>query len=764
MTGIRHAWMRLGIVATLILVPAAALAQTFTLSRASINFGLQTLGTPSAPVVVNLRNGSNTPLTFTTSAGADFQVTNACGGTVSPRTTCAIQVTFTPVALGERTGTLTVTDTTQPANTQLVSLRGTGVSGTIQVAPTAVTFPATLQGATATAITVRLTNDRATPLNQISLVTSGPFSATGCATSVGAGGGCNIQVRFAPQAAHVGVVTGTLSVSAPAAPNTLTVSLSGTGVPRVLLSSASLDFGNAAVGSTSAPLVLTVRNNQTGQFAFASTPVSFTGPGAADFLRTATTCGTRLAAGATCMMSVAFRPGIGGVRSATLAINTNVFGSPHTIPVTGRGTAPLTVTPASIDFGNGNVGLASPVRLVTIRNNQVAAAPIVSIVANGDFARQAAGTTCGATLAAGATCAVAVTMTPTAGSPRTGSLIITSQTSESPNVVLLSGYGTNAVTASVGSLTFPTQAVNTTSPPQQVVLTNHQSVPASPNTQIAGDFAAVNACGASIPPQSTCAVSVTFTPLAAGSRSGTVTFASPGGPNLLVSLSGVGAQSEPPASVATVTPGAGTIGTAVLGVVITGNGFTHFSSSSTVDFGAGITASNLRNVSAGSLTVNLAIAAGAVPGARTVTVSTPYQGGTETASRAVGFVVSASDERSISSVVPDTGAQGQTLTVQIVGSGTHFEQGVDHRDVRRRRGREQPDRRRSDARERERYCQPDGSARLARGAARDRRRVRDVHASRVRGTRVQGGRPARPHSRPYRRQLARKAARRSPSQ
>src|SRR6185312_1033246 len=82
------------------------------------------------------------------------------------------------------------------------------------------------------------------------------------------------------------------------------------------------------------------------------------------------------------------------------------------------------------------------------------------------------------------------------------------------------------------------------------------------------------------------------------------------------------------------------------------------------------------NVSDGSLTVDLAIAPGAVPGARTVTVSTPYQSGTETASLVAGFVVSGSDQRSLASVVPNTGAQGQTLTVQLVAVGTHFQQGV----------------------------------------------------------------------------------------
>ncbi len=666
-----HRALRLIAAAAALLVPAPASAATFTVSPPSIDFHFQTLATTSDPVAVTVKNKGTTVLTVAASTTGDFQATNTCPARLNPNANCIINVTFAPTALGDRSGTLTISDTA--SNTIAVPLRGTGVSGTIQVSPTSVTFGSVLQGANDTA-TVMLINDRMTPA-QVSLATTNPYSANGCGSPLGPGKTCNITVRFAPGATDVGTVGSTLTITAPDAP-ALLVPLTGTATQRVLLSPTALDFGSAAVASTTAAQVVTVRNNQTGGLTFAATPITFTGPAATDFVRTATTCPTKLAAGATCTISVAFRPTIGGTRSATLNVNTNAFGSPHTVALTGVGTPPLTITPSSIDFGNSAVGVATAPRSVSIRNNQSIAAPIVSIVANGDFTRQAAGTTCGASIAAGASCTVALTMTPTVGGPRTGSLVITSQTSDSPNTVLLSGYGTNAVTVSVPSLTFPSQAVNTTSAPQQILLTNHQSVPSALNTQIVGDFAATNSCGGTIPALATCVVSVTFTPLATGNRSGAITFASPGSADLQVLLSGVGAQAEPPAAVATVSPGTGTLGTSVLGVVVTGNGFTHFSLSSTVSFGAGITVSNLRSASTGSLTVDLAIAPGAVPGARTVTVSTPYQNGTETASLVSGFVVSASDTRSIASVVPDTGAQGQTLTVQIVGVGTHFQQGV----------------------------------------------------------------------------------------
>ena len=144
-----------------------------------------------------------------------------------------------------------------------------------------------------------------------------------------------------------------------------------------------------------------------------------------------------------------------------------------------------------------------------------------------------------------------------------------------------------------------------------------------------------------------------------------------------VALSGTGTNTNPAAAIATIAPGAGTRGTSVPNVVVTGNGYPHFAANSAVNFGAGITVSNLRNVSANSLTVDLAIAAAATTGGRTVTVTTPLAGGgTEVASSAASaFVVSGSGGGAIS-IAPAAGIQGQAVNVAIVGIGTDFQNGV----------------------------------------------------------------------------------------
>ncbi len=102
------------------------------------------------------------------------------------------------------------------------------------------------------------------------------------------------------------------------------------------------------------------------------------------------------------------------------------------------------------------------------------------------------------------------------------------------------------VSLSSTALTFPAQEVGTTSSAQKVTLSNSGSATLSIYSITAsGDFAQTNNCGSSLTQGTTCSISVTFTPTAAGLRSGTLTttdnaFNSP----QTVSLTGTGTAPE----------------------------------------------------------------------------------------------------------------------------------------------------------------------------------------------------------------------------
>jgi len=75
---------------------------------------------------------------------------------------------------------------------------------------------------------------------------------------------------------------------------------------------------------------------------------------------------------------------------------------------------------------------------------------ITSMSTSGDFAET---TSCGTTLTAGSSCAVAVTFVPTVTGVRTGALTIVDDAAGSPHTVNLTGTGQSAPTTSIGTPT-----------------------------------------------------------------------------------------------------------------------------------------------------------------------------------------------------------------------------------------------------------------------------------------------------------------------
>ena len=80
------------------------------------------------------------------------------------------------------------------------------------------------------------------------------------------------------------------------------------------------------------------------------------------------------------------------------------------------------------------------------------------------------------------------------------------------------------LTLAPATVTFPTQAVGTTSLPVTVVLSDYtNSNPVLNTIAISGDFAQTNTCGQGVPVGGQCYISITFTPTAAGVRTGSLT-------------------------------------------------------------------------------------------------------------------------------------------------------------------------------------------------------------------------------------------------
>jgi uncharacterized protein (TIGR03437 family) len=191
------------------------------------------------------------------------------------------------------------------------------------------------------------------------------------------------------------------------------------------------------------------------------------------------------------------------------------------------GPATASLSARNLEFPSRPIGESSAVQPLTIRNEGPAPFQIGSVVVQGDFSYT---TTCpaGGGLAAAETCIVAVTFTPTNRGSRSGSLVITSNASNSPWTIVLSGTAVGAVaTLSTATVAFPNQTVNQDSAPASVTLSNTGDYPLTVvGISTSAEFSQTNTCSGTIAPSGSCSIAVTFRPIASGTRTGTLTIRS----------------------------------------------------------------------------------------------------------------------------------------------------------------------------------------------------------------------------------------------
>ena len=289
--------------------------------------------------------------------------------------------------------------------------------------------------------------------------------------------------------------------------------------PAITLSVSNLTFAAQAVATQSSSQTVTVTSS-------GNAPVTFTTPViTGDFVETDNCAGQTLAAGATCTINISFAPTKTGTRSGQLTVYANIPGGQATVALTGTGTAAAAVilTPLTLSFPATLVNQTAALQIITVANTGGNPATLSTPTITGDF--KIAANTCGATLAPQTACSISISFTPTASGARNGALTITD--SAGTQTAQLSGTGDAPATDTLtsASLTFPQQAIGTTSAAQQLMLTNNGDVALTliSASVSAGDFTATNSCGPSLNPHSTCAISVAFVPTAVGTRTAIIT-------------------------------------------------------------------------------------------------------------------------------------------------------------------------------------------------------------------------------------------------
>ena len=454
----------------------------------------------------------------------------------------------------------------------------TGVTAT----PSALSFGAVATGSTSAPQTVTVSNPTGSAASVSSISISGDFTQSNtCGSSIPANGSCTVSVTFGPTA--TGTRSGTLTVNAGGVTNT--VALSGTGTapgPVLTANPASLTFPRTVVGSSATAQAVTITN--TGTTTASVSGVSVTG----DFSQTGT-CSS-IPVNGSCTLTVTFTPTASGTHTGTLTVTSTANNSPTTVALSGS------AVDASTNLAAGQPASASSSNGPYVPANLTDAdASTYWESANGAFPQWAQvdlgqtwsvgklvlklppstawnartetlsvqGSTDGTTFStivgsAGYTFdpsanADTVTIPLPATTARYVRVAITANTgwpagqlSDFEVFPAASGGGTGPVlSVTPSSLAFGNQTVGSTSSAQTVTVRNTGGAVASGVSVAAtGDFAESNGCGSSIAAGASCTVSVTFTPNAAGTRSGTLSVASSAaGSPVTVALSGTGVTS-----------------------------------------------------------------------------------------------------------------------------------------------------------------------------------------------------------------------------
>jgi hypothetical protein len=280
---------------------------------------------------------------------------------------------------------------------------------------------------------VYLTNLGTTTVKLTAKTTNNPdfiVSSSNCGGSIPAGQKCQVNMAFKPSIIGEETATLTLTDTYPGSPQLVT--LTGTG-SALSLSATSLTFiGNISDGKNSL-MKLTVKNISTSAVNFTSIAV------VGNYSQT-NTCGTSLAAGASCAVTVTFSP-IGsesGFEYGNLILTDSDPASPQTVWLKGTATQ-VSMAPNGLSFPATAVGTTSAPLKMNFQNLGNATVNLGTMTVTGPFTISS--TTCSTTVGPLGKCSISVTFSPTQTGTAAGNVTIIDSDNLSPQVPKLTGTG-----------------------------------------------------------------------------------------------------------------------------------------------------------------------------------------------------------------------------------------------------------------------------------------------------------------------------------
>lgn len=410
-------------------------------STSTVAFGSTTVATTAATQLVQITNtggarSGELQRAVTGTHASDFTLLNSgqttCGTTLAAGASCTLALTFTPSAAGARSAKLLVGAT--PGGELLVTLGGTGLAlpptpAKLSLAPSSDVTTASADLGTITAFPLSNTTHAFTVYNRgeqatgpLTITPAGGFSQTNDCPSGGLAGGASCTVTASPQGVGTEDLSGSVQVTdSGSAGSSVTVNITALlRVPASLsLTLATTDFDTSYTTAQSSETRDVTLTNTGGATATGLAISIARLPAVTGYAIDSTTCGSSLAGGASCTITVRLTPTLAsgdsstnllgtvkasatGLTDATIQLRTRIDGVPQ-LALNSPGDA-------SIDFGSFTIAGSGATRTITLRNSgdgPVTGALTFDVVQDlNTFS--ASNSTCGATLAPGATCTITV--------------------------------------------------------------------------------------------------------------------------------------------------------------------------------------------------------------------------------------------------------------------------------------------------------------------------------------------------------------------
>ena len=506
----------------------------------TVQLGNTYVGQLSPPKTIRINNtGTRTLNISKVTTAASVTATTNCGS-VTPGGSCSVTASLKLNAPGPGTGTFVLYNDAADSP-QTFTLRGTGVyGGDVELVSLTTGTLTGSYGSLVQPFTAVVRNNGPFDAEGVTLRISNNIGGSECnpcmVGTLRAGNSTTLSFNRTPTVFGNLTITGTVSTATRtpdinAANDVRSVTF---GVPLYSKDVAQIDFGSQAVNARSVPHRIKFHGIGGGPFRVS---LSVTG----DYSLT-TSCGDVDDSG--CFADVVFAPSAAGTRAGTLWIDELNAGTSQAMPLTGVGMlAPsASLSPVSVDLGTRMIGRASQPASVLLSNNGSAPLQISAIGSSGEFSVTH---NCPASLNASASCAITVTFTPMGKGVRTGSITVYDNATDSPQDVILTGYGeTASATVAPALLDLGMQRVGTSSDPRSVTLTNISGIALRIDSiSTPAGFQQTNNCTVVAPDQS-CHLNVVFSPGAIGTYGETLIIRDDGvGSPRAIGLGGTGIQS-----------------------------------------------------------------------------------------------------------------------------------------------------------------------------------------------------------------------------